>query len=303
MRPFIVKLFVSAAIVVLVCCSSSNRANAAVFRDRASFNAASQNLNHIDFESAANAPDGVGFVEINGVFFRNANGSPVILTGQNGNKLLRGTTVFEFTRLTIFLPPGTTAVGCDQFSTPMIVSTSTGESVTMSQSDASTFVGFVSEQPIQSLIISLDFPEPTPDAVIDNLSFGQRRVGNEPPAPQLLVTSTGRAAALDSVTTTSETFRVLASQLFSTDGRTRITLFVAGVLLDPADGPFVTVQLKDTQQRVFDLPSEATARVKNLSWMSQVTVRLPDALIAAGDVNVSVVVRGKVSNTAPLRIE
>lgn len=152
-----VKLFVSGAIVVLVCCSSFSRANATVFRDRASFNAASQNLNTIDFESAANVPDGLGFVEIDGVFFRNANGAPSIVTGQNGNKLLRGTTVAEFTRLTVFLPPGTSAVGCDQFSTPMMVTTSTGESVTMNQSDTSTFVGCISDQPIQALIITLDF--------------------------------------------------------------------------------------------------------------------------------------------------
>jgi hypothetical protein len=76
-----------------------------------------------------------------------------------------------------------------------------------------------------------------------------------------------------------------------------------GVALEPADQPFVMVHAEDSQQRVFELPCEATARVKNLSWMSQVTVRLPDALAAAGNVNVSITVRGKLSNKAPLRIE
>jgi hypothetical protein len=37
--------------------------------------------------------------------------------------------------------------------------------------------------------------------------------------------------------------------------------------------------------------------------MSQVIVRLPDALAGAGDLNVSVTVRGKASNKATLRIE
>ena len=299
----IVKLFVSGAIVVLICCASFTRADGAVFRDRASFNAASQNLNTIDFEKGANVPDGLGYMEIDGVFFRNANGVPSIVAGQNGNKLLLAPTVIEFTRLTIFLPPGTTAVGCDQFNTPMILSISTGESVTMNQSDNSTFVGFVSDQPIQSLVITFDFPEPTPDALLDNLSYGQRRVGNEPPVPQLLGTSAGRATALDSVTTTSETFHLPAPHPLAADGRTRITLFVVGVLLQPADVSFVTVQAEDTQQRLFDLPVEATARVKNVSWMSQVTVRLPDALPVSGDLNVSVKVRNVTSNKAPLRIE
>ena len=53
----------------------------------------------------------------------------------------------------------------------MTLSISTGESVTMDQSDTSTFVGFISDQPIQTLIITLEFPEPTPDALIDNLSL------------------------------------------------------------------------------------------------------------------------------------
>ncbi|HZI61872.1 MAG TPA: hypothetical protein VFD62_14240 [Pyrinomonadaceae bacterium] len=296
------KLFVSSAIVVLVCCSSFSIANATVFRDRASFNAASQNLNTIDFESGANVPNDLSFLEIDGVIFRAANG-PSIVTGQNGNKLMRAPSLIEFVRMTISLPPGTTAVGVDQLNTPMILAISTGESVTMNPSDTSTFVGFVSDQPIETLIVSFDFPEPTPDALIDNLSYGQRRAGNEPPVPQLLVTNTGRALALDSVTTMSEPFRLIAPLPLSTDGRNRITFFVVGVLLGPADLPFVTVQAEDSQERLFDLPVEATARAKNFRWMSQVTARLPDTLGGAGELKVSVQVRGLVSNKASIRVE
>ena len=303
MLSSIVKLFVSGVIVVLVLCASPSRADATVFRDRASFNAASQNLSTIDFQSGANTPDGKGYLEINGLFFYNIGGVPTIGNGQNGNKLLQAQTVGEITRLTVFLPPGTTAVGCDQFNRPMIVSISTGESVTMDQSDTSDFVGFTSDQPIQSLVVMLDFPEPTPSALVDNLSFGQRRAGNEPPVPQLLVTNAGRLAALDSVTTTSEPFHLLAPHLLSTDGRTRITLFVVGVLLQPADLPFVTVQAENAQHQLFDLPAEATAKVKNLSWVSQVTVRVPDALAGAGELNIRVKVRGKESSAALTRIE
>ena len=167
----VMKLFGSAVILLVICCA----ANATVFRDRAAFNAASQNLHVIDFESVVNTDQGFN---IDGVVFQN----PVSMGigTQQGSKVLLGGSVGEFTQLTILLPPGTTAVGCDQFSTPMIVSISTGESVMMNPGDASTFVGFVSDQPIQRLIISLDFPEPTPPAIIDNLSFGQRRAGNEP---------------------------------------------------------------------------------------------------------------------------
>ena len=301
MLTSLMKLFGSDAIVVLVLCGAlAGCAEAAVFRDRASFNAASQNLQTIDFESATKTEHDL---VIDGIVFHSIGGSE-ITSGQNGNRLLSVQTVGEITHLSITLPPGTTAVGCDQFVTPMIVSISTGESVTMSQSDDSTFVGFVSDQAIQTLIISLDFPEPTPTALVDNVTYGQRRVGNEPPVPQLLVTTnTGRAVALGSVTTESEPFHILASNNLSADGHTRITLFLVGLALESADQPFVTVQAEDTQQRLFDLPVEATARVKNLSWISQVTARLPDALAGAGNLDVSVTVRGKVSNKAPLRIE
>src|ERR1044071_4598893 len=229
----VTKLFGSLLMLLVICCAT----NATVFRDRPAFNAASQSLHVIDFESVVNTDEGFN---VDGVIFDN-----VVSMGmgtQQGSKVLVGNSVGEFTRLTIFLPPGTTAVGCDQFSTPMIVAISTGESVMMNPGDASTFVGFVSDQPIERLIISLDVPEPTPPAIIDNLAFGQRRAGNEPPVPQLLVTTdTARAVALDSVTTDSEPFHVLSSHNFATDGHTRITLFLVGVALASADQAFVTV--------------------------------------------------------------
>jgi hypothetical protein len=300
MLSSVLKLVGSGTLLVLVCCVSTTRADAAVFSDRAAFNAASQNLHTIDFESVHTVDS---IQEIDGLFFQSIGGSG-ITTGQNGNKLLSVNSVGEITRMTILLPPGTTAVGCDQFTTPMIVSISTGESVTMDQSNPSTFVGFVSDQPIQTLVIMLDFPEPTPAALVDNLSFGQRRVGNEPPVPLLLVTTdTGRAVALNSVTTENEPFHVLSSHNFATDGHTRITLLLVGVALTPADQTFVTVQAEDAQQHLFDLPVEATGPAKNISWVSQVTVRIPDTLAGAGNLNVSITVRGKVSNKAPLRIE
>ena len=299
MLSSIAKLIVSTAIIVMVCCAFPGRADATVFRNRALFNAASQNLHTIDFESV---PKFETTLEIDGILF-NSIGGIGFEFDQSGNKL-RAQTVGEITRLFIQLPPGTTAVGCDQFSTPMIISISTGESVTMNPSDTSTFVGFTSDQPIESLTVLLDFPEPTPSALVDNLSFGQRRAGNDPPVPQLLVANnTGRALGLDSVTTESEPFHVLSSHNFSTDGHTRITLFLVGVGLQSGDEQFVTVDVEDAQHHVFQLSSEATARVKNLSWISQVTFRVPDFLAAAGDVNVSVTVRGAISNKAPLKIE
>ena len=296
------KQFFAVALFIFLCFGTWNsQANGEVFRNRTAFNAASQNLHTVDFESIT--PLGLELNhQVDSVFIESIGGMGI--SKVNGNTVLVGSTVGEITRITLFLPPGTTAVGCDQFVSPMIVSISTGESLTMNESDGSSFVGFVSDQPIQSLTFSLDFPEPTPSALIDNLSFGQRHVENEPPVPQLLLSSlTGRAIALDSVTKETEPFHVISSRNLSSDNHTRLTLFVVGLVLQTSDVSFITVRAEDGQQHVFDLPCEAAARVNNLSWMSQVTVRLPDALIGVGDLSVSVTVRGVTGNKATLHVD
>ena len=142
---------------------------------------------------------------------------------------------------------------------------------------------------------------------MDNLTYGQRRAGNEPPKPLLLTSSpTGRAAAFDSVALTTEPFNVStpSTKNLGADGRTRVTLLVVGLRLDPsADTPFVTARAVDSQQRVFNLPVEAVGGAKNLSWLAQVTVLLPAELSGAGDLDVSVTVRGVESNKATLRVD
>jgi len=294
-------LFTAVLVGLIYCGAWSSSVSATVFRDRATFNNASQNLSTIDFESVR--PDFDQQPEINGVFFRSLSG-PARIISSGGSKMLLASTVGEITSLYVFLPPGTTAVGVDQFGSPMIVTTSTGESVTMEQSDSSRFVGFTTQQPMEYVRIFFDFPEPTFDAIIDNLSFGQRRAANEPPAPQILVTNnTGRTLVLDSVTNELEPFSVATSHNLSSDGRRRLTFIVVGVAaLTDADKPFVTVQAEDAQHPPVNLPCEATTRVGTYSWMSQVTVSLPDALLP-GDWNVSVTVRGVKSNLVPLHIQ
>ena len=283
-------------------CAGSAASAQTVFRDRASFEAAAQNLRTIDFESAPQPSSGALPYEVDSIRFISIGGLHVGPDlGSPTDKRLVALTVGEITQLVIYLPPGTTAVGLDQFSRPMIVG-----GVTMTAGDGSNFIGFVSDTPITQLIVMLDTPEPTPNAVIDNLTYGQKRAGNEPPKALLLTDAqTGRAAALESVGLTAEPFDVTTPQTrnLSMDARTRVTLFVAGLSFNPAtDVPFVTVRAVDSQHRVFDLPVEAVGTVKNLSWLGQVTVRLPPGIAGAGDVSVSVTVRGVESNTVTFRV-
>ncbi len=289
----------------LFCLFLAPGSGATVFRDRAAFESAAQNLHTLDFES-------VGRFEswrdtIDGLHFGVVGfGARVSTWPGVPGKVLVSVGVPEITYLRIDLPPGTTAVGCDQFARPMEVITSAGEKVLMTQGDGSNFVGFVSDAPLAWLAVTLDTPEPTPNAGVDNLTYGQRRAGNEPPAPLLLVNAaTGRAAAFDSVALTPEPFVVNtpATRNLGADGRTRVTLLVAGVRLDaPGEESFVTARAVDAQQRVFDLPVEAVGGAKDLSWLAQVTALLPAELSGAGDVSVSVTVRGVESNKATMRV-
>ncbi len=126
-----------------------------------------------------------------------------------------------------------------------------------------------------------------------------------PPAPVLLTdNSTGRAAALDSITLTREPFSVIAPQnLFSSDQRTRLTLFGYNLeLKNGEDLSAFTVQAEDPQHRIFSLPVEAAREVPDFDWITGVTVKLPDELQGIGDVSVKIGLRGVASNQALISI-
>ena len=113
----------------------------------------------------------------------------------------------------------------------------------------------------------------------------------------------GSAIALDSVTWLREPFPVLTNHNFSLDARTRIVLFATHVNLTAADNTSViTAQAEDSQNRIFPLTVEFVGKVPRFDWLTQVIVKLPDELANAGEVRVSINVRGTSSNKVPLRI-
>jgi len=126
-----------------------------------------------------------------------------------------------------------------------------------------------------------------------------------PPPPKLLADrTTGRAAALDSVTLMSEPFPVVSAQNFSSDQRTRMNLFAYNLELKAGEGlSAITAQAEDAQRRIYPLAIEAINELPNFSWITQVTVKLPDELQNAGDVSVSISLRGVTSNKALIRIK
>jgi hypothetical protein len=125
------------------------------------------------------------------------------------------------------------------------------------------------------------------------------------PPPRLLTEEgTGRAIALDSVTWLREPFSVTTPYNFSPDAHTRVMLFAADVDLTAADNTSaVTAQAVDSQNRIYPLAVEFVGRVPGFDWLTQVVVKLPDELTNAGEVLVSINVRGTSSNKVPLNIK
>jgi uncharacterized delta-60 repeat protein len=123
-------------------------------------------------------------------------------------------------------------------------------------------------------------------------------------APVLLIDeNTNRAAALDSVTFVRDPFSVLTSYNFSSDRHTRVMLFAVNVELKPGeDASVITAQAEDSQQRVFPLTVEYAGKVPGFDWLTQINVKLTDELESAGNIRVSVRVRGVQSNTALLSV-
>jgi hypothetical protein len=123
-------------------------------------------------------------------------------------------------------------------------------------------------------------------------------------APTLLIEgNTNRAIALDSVTFLRDPFPLATINNFSLDQRTRVTLFVVGLELLPGeDVSVVTAQAEDAGHKIFPLKVEYVGKVPGFDWLTQVVIRLPDDFLNAGDVFVSVSLRGAVSNKVVIGI-
>ena len=111
-----------------------------------------------------------------------------------------------------------------------------------------------------------------------------------------------RAVALNSTLLLTGPFSLTTWPNFSTDQRTRISLFVEGLEFNPGVPlPPISVRAVDIQQKEFLLPPEAIAFYSTLPF-SQLIVRLPENL-SPGDLMVTLTVNGQPSNSARISIK
>lgn len=135
-------------------------------------------------------------------------------------------------------------------------------------------------------------------------SIGQFAVVLLGPPTALIDSTSTRAAAVNSVTVLRDPVTVIDARNFSADQRTRLAFFVQSVDLLPAETlSLVTAQARDGQNVLYPLPVESVVKIPNMDWLSQVTVKLPDALVGKGDVQVTVKVRGIESSPVTVRVQ
>jgi len=104
-----------------------------------------------------------------------------------------------------------------------------------------------------------------------------------------------RAIALDTVTFIRDPFPITNTQYFGIDKRTRVSLFATNLKLTP--GLIITAQAVDQQQVTHQLSVEFVGGLPTFLGFTQIVVKLPDGT-TAGDLRVSITVRGKTSNVA-----
>lgn len=129
-------------------------------------------------------------------------------------------------------------------------------------------------------------------------------VTRSPDGPVLVTEgSSNRAIALDSVSLLRDPFPVFTLHNFSADGRTRVLLFAYNAALVPGeDISAVKAQAEDALGNIYPLDVDSVETVPALGWLSQITVKLPNDISNAGDVRVSINLRGAISNKALISI-
>jgi VCBS repeat protein/FG-GAP repeat protein len=150
----------------------------------------------------------------------------------------------------------------------------------------------------------LVLPTPTPTPTLTPTPTPSPSPSPSPGPVLLIEENTNHAIAFDSVTFTRGPFAVRTLLSFNPDQRTRIILFASNLeLLTGEAETDVTAQAQDAQVNVIPLVVEHAGTVPGFDGLTQVVVKLPAELEGKGDVQVSITLRGLVSNKGVVTIK
>jgi hypothetical protein len=110
-----------------------------------------------------------------------------------------------------------------------------------------------------------------------------------------------RAIALDTVVFLRDPFPITNEHYFDVDKRTRVSLFATNIELK--QGLVITAQGIDSQQVTHQLQLEFVGGLPTFLGFTQIVVKLPDGIAIAGDLRVTITVRGKTSNVALIGVK
>jgi hypothetical protein len=144
-----------------------------------------------------------------------------------------------------------------------------------------------------SLTFNVNLATPTNATIADSQGVGTI---TDDDAPVLATEQNSqRAIALDAITFVRDPFAVTNLNYFGSDKRTRVTLFATNLSL--TSGVVVTAQAVDSQQLSHPLLVEYVGSMPTFLGFTEVVVKLPDGIVNAGDLQVTITVRGRTSNS------
>ena len=124
-------------------------------------------------------------------------------------------------------------------------------------------------------------------------------------APILLTEDSSlQALALDSLLLTRDPFPLVNTNYFGTEKQTRIKLLVVDLDLSSSENiSMISVQGVDNSAIAHALTVEDLRKVPGTPWLSQLTVRAPEAVATPNVLTISVTMRGQTSNAVTVRLQ
>lgn len=148
-----------------------------------------------------------------------------------------------------------------------------------------------------SVTFNVNLTAPTNATISDNQGVGTI---NDDDAPALATEQNSqRAIALDVVTMLREPFAITNPFYFGTDHRTRIMVVATNLTGTPA----ITARAVDSMLTNYDLPVEFVGALPGVPEFTQIVVKLPDGILVAGDLQVTITVNGKTSNVVLVAVK
>jgi probable HAF family extracellular repeat protein len=123
------------------------------------------------------------------------------------------------------------------------------------------------------------------------------------PTQPLLITepNSTKAVVVETIWYLRDPFSLQTPVALSPDRRTRLTIVARNIEVVAGENiPAPTVQTEDAQHQLVDLPVEFIGKVPGATWLTQITVRLPDQLNTAGEIQLRISFRGQTSNAGSI---